>query len=351
MRREFYLDLATAGLRMPVGANLVLHRHDDPEAILVDGQRLGQVVAETARRYHTPLAVPLMDLSVEKTALLEALGVPTERIPTFHFEECPADDALARLEKRLATHSSARVQATVEAVGYVARQKDLLPIGMAIGPFSLTIRLINDPIGALYAAGRGVTPGQNAQVATVERVLALATQVVEWSLRQQIAAGAKAIWICEPAASTTYVSPRQLAAGATHFDRYVMERNRQIKQMLAEHDVDLIFHCCGEITDEILRRFTELDPVILSLGGSRKLWDDAALVPKRTVLFGNLPSKKFFSDTEITREQVERLASELTRKMRGTGHPFVLGTECDVLSVPGRQDVIEAKVEAFMNAG
>jgi hypothetical protein len=35
-------------------------------------------------------------------------------------------------------------------------------------------------------------------------------------------------------------------------------------------------------------------------------------------------------------------------KMRDTGHPFILGSECDVLSVPGSEREILAKVEAFM---
>jgi hypothetical protein len=48
--------------------------------------------------------------------------------------------------------------------------------------------------------------------------------------------------------------------------------------------------------------------------------------------------------------EVERLARELLEKMQATGHPFVLGSECDVLSVPGSEREIMAKVEAFMKA-
>ena len=72
------------------------------------------------------------------------------------------------------------------------------------------------------------------------------------------------------------------------------------------------------------------------------------MVPKTTVLYGNLPSKKFFSDNEITREEVIRQANELADKMRQAGHPFILGTECDVLSVKGCHDVILDKVNAFI---
>lgn len=349
MERKPYLDLAASGLRMPIGANLVLHERDDPQAILADGERLGEVVSEAARRFRTPLAVPLMDLMVEKTALLEMLDVAPEQIPTFHFDACPDEAVCALLESRLAAHESTRVRATTDAIAYVAGQANLVPIGMAIGPFSLMVRLVADPITAVYKAGRGVSADRNPQVAAVERTLELATRVIEWSVRAQIEAGAKAIFLCEPAASTAYISPRQMAAGADIFDRYVMRFNRRIKSLLAEADVDLVFHCCGEITDEILGKFTELDPAILTLGSSRRLWEDAALVPKTTVLFGNLPSKEFFSDAEITREEVERQARELIRRMRAVGHPFILGTECDVLSVAGRHEVIVEKVDAFLN--
>jgi hypothetical protein len=108
-------------------------------------------------------------------------------------------------------------------------------------------------------------------------------------LTAQIAAGAKAIIICEPAANKVYFSPNQLAKGYEVFDRFVMEPNRRIKELLTTHGADLIFHDCGELLDGMVRRFTTLDPVILSLGSSRKLWDDAALVPKSTILYGFCP--------------------------------------------------------------
>jgi hypothetical protein len=124
------------------------------------------------------------------------------------------------------------------------------------------------------------------------------------------------------------------------FDRYVMQPNRQIKDLLAAHNVDLIFHDCGELLDGMIQRFVTLDPAILSLGGSRLLWQDATLVPKSTVLYGNLPTKKFYSDQLVSCADVRRMTIELTQRMRDVGHPFILGSECDVLSVPGCERVI-----------
>jgi hypothetical protein len=70
-------------------------------------------------------------------------------------------------------------------------------------------------------------------------------------------------------------------------------------------------------------------------------------VPPRTVLFGNLPSKHFYSD-ELSRGAVERMACDLLARMRETGHPFILGSECDVLSVRGYERAIREKVDAFL---
>jgi hypothetical protein len=50
----------------------------------------------------------------------------------------------------------------------------------------------------------------------------------------------------------------------------------------------------------------------------------------------------------ISREQVERQACELLRSMATAGHPFILGSECDVLNVPGSTAIIRGKVDAFV---
>ena len=95
MDRSYYLDLAAEGVVMPIGTHLVLHEHADHERILLDGERLGAVVAETAARFETPLAMPLMDLKLEKEAMLASLGIPAAAI-----DKIPAAvDLLQRKEK------------------------------------------------------------------------------------------------------------------------------------------------------------------------------------------------------------------------------------------------------------
>ncbi len=80
MDLDFYLNLARSGLRMPIGADLILHESPDPKALKHDAEALGKVVAETARRFKTPLAFPLMDLTLEKSDLLAFLDVPRDAV-------------------------------------------------------------------------------------------------------------------------------------------------------------------------------------------------------------------------------------------------------------------------------
>ncbi|OGV73775.1 MAG: hypothetical protein A3K18_17470 [Lentisphaerae bacterium RIFOXYA12_64_32] len=42
-------------------------------------------------------------------------------------------------------------------------------------------------------------------------------------------------------------------------------------------------------------------------------------------------------------------ADLLEQKMHAVGHPFILGSECDILSVPGCKDTITRKVDALIN--
>lgn len=332
---------------MPIGADLVLREKPDHEAILIDGRRLGEVVAEAARRYQTPLAIPLMDLTIEKAQMLASLGVPEADRDTYHLQTCPTEADLAAVDAAFGKPLIPRLAANVEAVRHVAADTDLVPCGMVIGPFSLMVKLVADPISAVYLAGTGVTADEDPDVRMVETILEMSTRVILGSATAQMAAGARLMVIAKPATNLVYISPKQLARGSDIFERLVMQWNRRIFERIAAHGAQLLFHCCGELTDDMVRAFASLDPAILSLGSSRKLWEDAALVPETTVLYGNLPTKRFFSD-DITMEEVLRLADETVTRMKEANHPHILGSECDVLSVPGRHEVIVGKVAAFM---
>ncbi len=94
-----------------------------------------------------------------------------------------------------------------------------------------------------------------------------------------------------------------------------------------------------------------VDTAMISLGSSRLLWEDAALLPKSTVLYGNLPTKQFYSDELCSVAKVRQLSDTLLQRMRASGHPFILGSECDILSVPGSEQTIKRKVEEFLKKG
>jgi uroporphyrinogen-III decarboxylase len=177
----------------------------------------------------------------------------------------------------------------------------------------------------------------------VETLLDLSVTMILRSLKAQIAAGAKVFFIAEPAANKVYISPNQMAAGSDVFERMAIKYLRQIKAAMDEAGVDLFFHCCGELTDEMVRGFASLRPVVMSLGSSRVLWDDAKLIDKDIVLYGNLPSKKFYSDELIRVEEVESACAEHRAKMSATRHPYILGTECDVLCVEGCEKTLMNK--------
>lgn len=351
MDRQYYLDLAASGICMPVGADLVLHEHEDHEQILCDGVRLGKVLQEAARRYQMPLALPVMDLKLEKAAMLSMLGIPADQVDQYHFSECPGDEVVARIRRHLADPCDQRLQANVDAIRYTRDHTDLIPVGMTIGPFSLMTKLLADPITPLFMAGSGVSANEDPEVRMVERVLELSTLVIMRSMTLQIKAGAQVMFIAEPAANIAYLSPNQINAGSDIFDRYVMKYDRRLKNCMDAWGVDLFFHCCGELTPYMVRKFAELDPALMSLGASRKLYEDCDYVPKSTVLYGNLPSKKFYSDDLCPVSEVRKMATELRQKMAMTGHAFILGSECDILSVPGCEKKIMDKVLAMIDAG
>ncbi len=350
MSRNYFLELASRHPRLPIGTDLMLHRQPDPATVLLDGRRLATVIAAAAQTYGTPLALPIMDLKLEKAWLLSLLDVPPAAVDAHHFAADPGAAALTQVQARLRSDPPPpRVTAQLAALRHLADTTPLYPVGMSIGPFSLATKLLADPITPIYLAGTGATAGEEPEVALLERALVLSLAIVEHSVQLQIAAGARAMFIAEPAANRVFFSPKQLETGTDIFERFALAPNRAVARRLKSHDVDLLFHCCGEITDRMLADFCSLRPAVLSLGSSRRLWEDAARVPKDIVLYGNLPSKHFYSDQLTPPDSVGRMADELAARMRATGHPFILGTECDTLHVAGGGDRICEKVHRMLN--
>ena len=174
----------------------------------------------------------------------------------FHFQSPLDDAALQRFESGLRGNFNPLVRANVESVKYIAGDRpDLIAVGMAIGPFSLLTKLLADPITPVFFAGSGSTATDEPEVALLEQLLEISTRLVLRTLEMQIAAGAKMMVIAEPAANKVYFSPAQLEAGSDVFQRYAMAPNRRIAKLLADAKVQMLFHCCGELVEPMLRAF------------------------------------------------------------------------------------------------
>jgi hypothetical protein len=341
--RGLFLNLARRGLRFPIATDLTLHQHANPEQARRDPLALGRIIALSAQRWNCPLAIPLMDLRLEKADLLSALGVPEEEAEAFHFDERPP----AALPRRLFLPPHA---AAIGAIRWVREHTSLIPCGMTIGPFSLLTRLLADPITPLALLARGLGEDDDPAIGIALRARQLAISTVERSVRAQLEAGARVVIVCEPSASIAYLSPRQLRAGATLFEDFVLAPNRALRDLIHASDALLFFHNCGELTDEMVSTFGhDIHPEALSFGSSRDLAADAALVPEDTVLYGNLPTRRFYSDSSLPPEEVASLTAALLARVQATGHPHILGSECDVLHVPGSTDTIERKLSIVMS--
>ncbi len=350
MNREFYLNLAATGISMPVAADLILHEKPDHDAIEIDAERMADILLETSERFKIPLALPHMNLELEKHVMLKILGIPDSQRDSYHFSSVPTDEMVEKLKAAPIEGWNAKLDAHLLTPKYIVAKSELVPVGMCIGPFSLMTKLIADPITPIALYGAGVTADEDDEIAIIEKALEMAIILLTKSIQVQINYGAKVIFIAEPASNKVYLSPNQLEDGSDIFEHFVMENNRKLKKLLDDAGVDLIFHCCGELIPQILKGYSDLRPVMISLGSSRKLWEDAEIVSKDIVLFGNLPSKKFYSDDLITVDQVRELGSEIKRKMKDANHPYILSSECDVLSVPGCEETIMRKVMAIQES-
>jgi len=346
MGRELYLDLAKSRKRIPLATHLVLHERPDPDAALLDGSSLAAVAAEAARRIDCPLAFPLMDLTLEKAFMLGAMGSGGADHAAYHFSAPPSAESVAALEKADVLKSP-RMAASCASIRELAKAGRTVPVGMSIGPFSLLTKLLQDPIIPVYLAGSGVTPAESEEVALVTALLPLCELVVRKYCSAQLDAGAKAVFVCEPAANDVFFSPNQLDEGSTVFTDFVVEPGKRLKALVEAAGADLLFHDCGSMTPGMAAAISGIGPALLSLGSAVKLWELEPSISKDIVLFGNLPTKKFYSDEEVPLDSIPKMVREIEERLGPSAHPFIVGSECDVLCMPGYEDVIKRKVAAF----
>ncbi|NUQ70745.1 MAG: hypothetical protein HUU17_07975 [Chthonomonadales bacterium] len=347
MSRDFYLDLAAQGHRVPLGLDLILRQYLDFDAILQDGERLGAVIVEAARHYRTPIALPLLDLTVEREEFLTGLGAPADERVAFRLRAPLTADDQAGIEATMLSGINPRTRANLRALRVVASADGLLPCAVITGPFTLMTRLIADPVTAIYSMAAGAAAEDDPEVHTMLTALEAAVRMACIAADRQIEAGARLCIIAEPSFSTVYFSPRQLRRGSDILDRLVVGSLKPVSDIIEARGADIMLHCCGALTPPMVSALGRLHPAILSLGSSQVLWDDALLLPSDIVLYGNLPSDAFHTD-DLTIDGVLFAAREIETRMRDIGRPVIVGTECDVLRAPGYEEVVTSKVHAFL---
>lgn len=346
MGREYYLELAQQKIAVPIAIDLLVHEISDEERVGTDPKEMARVMTACAERFNIPLAIAPMDLRVEKRALTMLLGIDEHDADGFHLVEPLGEKKVNAVVDRLNREGlSARMQTTCDALQILAQEGKHTPVGMGIGPFSFLTKIAEDMIVAVLMISQGMTAEDDEAVGLALELLPLATELIERYLVAQVKAGASAIIICEPAANSVYISPAVMDAGSDIFERIVMEPNRRLIQAIEEAGGDVIFHDCGELTDEMIRLIGTLRPAVISFGSTTDLVKAAALVPEDVVLLGNVPSKHFPSEAEMPSEKVRGICQKLRHDLDATGHPYILGSECDILCVHGKEEAILRKAK------
>ena len=249
MTRSYFLDLARSGRACPMATDLVLNEEPDPEAARRDGDAAGPGRG-TARAALGLAAWPCRSWTCGsrrptcwpawESARKRRTGSTSPR-PLDHGDAGGAagGEAPAVPEARHATGPC----------GTSRDRPTSCPIGMTIGPFSLATKLMADPITAAALLGSGVTPEDDPQVKLLCDCLEAAEATVLESVRRQLEQGARAVLVCEPAASIglSLASPDQgrladLRAAGARAQRAARVRSSGTPRR------DLIFHDCGELT-------------------------------------------------------------------------------------------------------
>lgn len=136
MTREFYLELAARGLRMPIGTDLVLGEEHEPEKVRNDGPSLARVIERAAQRWGTPLAFPLMDLRLEKIDMLLTLsGLAPVDADKFHFSSPLEESLLVKICGGSTSPMCAGSLARNEALAYISPKEHLVRLVWRLGRF------------------------------------------------------------------------------------------------------------------------------------------------------------------------------------------------------------------------
>jgi uroporphyrinogen decarboxylase len=275
--------------------------------IVTNPRAQGEASAALHERYHTPIALAAMDLSVEAEAFGCEIHMTDEEIPT------AITSVVATVEQATALAvppiGTKRTQVYLEAVtllkGLPAKP---LVLGGCIGPFSLAGRLVG------LSEACGLTLDNPALMHTVlDKCAAFLTAYVQAFK----AAGAHGVIMAEPAAGL--LSPRGLSEFSAAYIR-------RIVQATEDGQFQIILHNCGAKLLHV-PAILESGPSAFHFGAPMDLAGALAKVPATTVLCGNLdPTAVFLQSTP------GQLAAKTSALLAATQahRNFVLSSGCDV---------------------
>ena len=275
---------------------------------------------EAAERFDNPMALPVMDLTLEKDILLQTMGIPAEETAAFHFDDVPGPEQLAELARGLyVTTRHPRIKANCEALSLPRHAGTVVSVGMrSIGPFSLLTKLVKDRIVRFSWRAAASRRRTSRDVALIHAVLALAEAVVRGNGAAQIEAPARAIFLASRRRTGSIF--RRGRSGRRDGLRRVRDRAQPAPEACARRRRRRSAFPRLRRSDSGDGHFLrELKPKLISFGSSVKLWEIEKYVDTDVVIFGNLPTRKFDPDEEVPLEVVEDLMAEIEEKLGATG--------------------------------
>ena len=204
----------------------------------------------------------------------------------------------------------------------LARQGSVLPFLASAAVEGVPVACVCGP----FSRARGA----DAETPWPQRLVE-AESAVAREIRSLAVAGSPAIVVEEPELNvSTLPQP---------FESVVLEHYARLREVFLDARVDALLQVTGVLTrDHVSGLARALHPAVLSLGPSRPLCEDVALVPKDIVLHGNLDSSLFTGSMD----DLTRHALRLRREMRATGHPHLLGTDGSALTCLALPEYLEA---------
>lgn len=180
-----------------------------------------------------------MDLTLEKDILLRTMGVPPELGPGFRFDRaarrsgCSQGDYRDRRPRPPAYQGQLR-RAAPDRWGL---QGD--PGRHEHRPVLLADQTPEGPYHADLHGRHGLEAEDDDDVALICALLKLSETIIHATCMAQIKAGAKAIFLCEPAANLVLFSPNQIRDGSSVYDDFVIQPNLRLKAMFDATGTDL----------------------------------------------------------------------------------------------------------------